>query len=107
MGEDRGGVTKTERPHRRTPTVLATLVLGLVAVWGLFQWVGLEIIRTSRRAVPLEHAAPDERATTDRPAPVSRPRNIILFIADGLGFAHLWRREPRSTASTARASGTG
>lgn len=67
-------------------------VVGGVLVWAVFHFLRPKVARVSRTQKPLVQVA----TPWDEPWEVSvsgvdldRPRNLILFIVDGLGFAHL------------------
>ena len=81
---------------RRRPLIgyLLTVAILVVLAWAAFEIIGLRVVRVSRRAVPLRQAdatpaqAPRaEESIADLAA--ETPRNLILVIADGFGFAHL------------------
>ncbi len=80
---------------RRRPFIGYLLTAAVLAVlaWAAFEIIGLRVVRVSR-AVPLRQAdAPQaqvprlQESTADVAA--ETPRNLILVIADGFGFAHL------------------
>ena len=78
---------------RRWIGQLLKLTLLVVLIWVLLQILGLKIVRVSKlsqRLDPISVSLNREDATAFPLAmPEERPRNLILFIADGLGFAHL------------------
>lgn len=78
------------RRRRALRGLLKSLAL-LVAVYFVLGWLGFKIARTSRVPVPLSGSALEtSRATTGRlDDEVRRPANLIVVVADGLGFAHL------------------
>ncbi len=66
----------------------------MILAWAAFEIIGLRVVRVSRHAVPLRqadalpaHESTAEESTADLAA--EAPRNLILVIADGFGFAHL------------------
>jgi alkaline phosphatase len=66
-------------------------VVLVIALYLLLPWLGLRVTRVARKAVPLvgselEHS----RAASAEPrARGAKPANVIVFVGDGLGFAHL------------------
>jgi len=81
---------------RRRPLIGYLLTVAALAVfaWAAFEIIGLRVVRVSRRAVPLRQAETPQAQVpmTQEPTADLRaetPRNLILVIADGFGFAHL------------------
>ena len=72
---------------------ISMIALGVGLVWAVFQLLGLQVVRVSQLGAPLNQATVDLQQEEGTPfsyeAPSETPRNVILFIADGLGFAHL------------------
>lgn len=72
-----------------------TGLLGLVAVlivlyYSLLPSVGLRVTRMSNNPVPLEGSELNRsRRESERSTTAEKPVNLIVFVADGLGFAHL------------------
>lgn len=62
-------------------------------VWAVFHYLGLQVVRVSRLPTRLNQATvplQQEEGTPFASEPqTDPPRNVILFIADGVGFAHL------------------
>ncbi|MEM7582549.1 MAG: alkaline phosphatase [Acidobacteriota bacterium] len=67
------------------------IVLGILAasIWWLFQYFGVTLIRVDRTETELKRSPSVFDDQPPAPAPAEFPRNVILFIADGMGFAHL------------------
>lgn len=88
---------RDEQQDRRTGVKrrLLTGLLLVVAVGGALYlslpWAGLRVARATRSPVSLEGSELERsRGATARLArQTARPVNVILFVADGLGFAHL------------------
>ena len=81
---------------RRRPFIgyLVTVAILAVLAWAAFEIIGLRLVRVSRRAVPLHQSdAPQAQVTMPEESAADladrTPRNLILVIADGFGFAHL------------------
>ncbi len=72
-----------------TRLALGFVLLLAAIVWATFRVKGLTVIRVDRTTIELMRspAVLDQPAAT--PAPEQLPRNIVVFIADGLGFSHL------------------
>jgi alkaline phosphatase len=70
---------------RRRVSLLVKTVVVLGLLWAAFELLGLRVVQVSR-SVPLVQA---EIAPSQYPNVGTPPRNVILFVADGLGFAHL------------------
>ena len=95
--DPRAPATGPEAPAKRRRRLLGYLVpVAVLAIlaWAAFEIIGLRVVRVSRRAVALSQAeAPPAEmpagaeSTADPEA--ETPRNLILVIADGFGFAHL------------------
>ena len=88
------GSGATAPRRRRFIGYLVPVAVLVVLAWAAFEIIGLRLVRVSRRAVPLRQAeAPRSQipmageSTADLAA--ETPRNLILVIADGFGFAHL------------------
>jgi len=67
-------------------------VLGfLVALYFLLPWIGLRVTRVARSPVAVAGSTLErsEGVTTRLATHDGRPSNLILFVADGFGFAHL------------------
>lgn len=84
----------SERRNRLRVLVSCLAFLGVMvaASWLALRITGRAITKTELYPRQLERVAPPERAPASsaiEPAAASRPKNIVLFIADGLGFAHL------------------
>ncbi len=83
------------RSKRSTALAVAIVLLKIVGVAvGLYlclPLLGFQVMRVARTPVPLEGSELERSraATTRLPESVTRPANVILFVADGLGFAHL------------------
>ena len=90
-------VSKSQVPptsrFRRWISFILKVALGVGLVWAAFQFLGLQIVRVSRLPAPLDQASVPLQQEEGRPfsyeSPFETPHNLILFIADGLGFAHL------------------
>lgn len=85
-------VTRKSRLRRWIGSLLKVLA-GVALVWAAFQVLGLQVVRVSRlptrldqATVPLQQGEGTPFASEPQTDP---PRNVILFIADGVGFAHL------------------
>lgn len=77
--------------NRSLTTLLAGTVLG-IAVSGTLLLVYLlagshELIKISSQDAPMNRGNGSRAVTL--PVPSTTPRNLIVFIADGMGFAHL------------------
>lgn len=85
-------LTQTSRWRRWIGSLLKVGV-GVALVWAAFQLLGLQVVRVSRLPVPLDLAAvplqQGEGTPFSNETLTETPRNLILFVADGLGFAHL------------------
>ena len=78
-------LTKRGRLRRLALGTLAGFAL-IVVVWAALPLVGLRVMKVQRLPAPLVQVQATEKLVV---APASRPRNLILFIADGFGFTHL------------------
>lgn len=84
----------SERRNRLRVLVSCLALLGIMAAasWLVLRITGRAITKVELYSEQLERVAPPEWAPASSAlelATASRPKNIILFIADGLGFAHL------------------
>lgn len=78
---------------------LLLIALGATLVWAVFHFFDLRVARESRHRQPLRratvslHQSPppllEEAVGLSAGEQAEKPRNLILVIADGLGFAHL------------------
>ena len=67
---------------------LAGAILAVAVLFWLLPSLGWQWIRASGPVPMVAPLPPPDRGTASQ-GPVERPRNLILFVADGLGFAHL------------------
>lgn len=85
--------TRRKGPGRSIAIALLGALAALVGVYFfVLPWAGLRVIRASRSPVPLEGSELDRSRSASAPsatAAAARPANLIVFVADGLGFAHL------------------
>jgi alkaline phosphatase len=76
---------------RSAVTWLLKLVGLALLLYVLLPVAGFRVIRIARTPVPLTDSELERsRLSSSSPAgPGERPRNLVVFVADGLGFAHL------------------
>ncbi len=77
---------------RLPPKVRFLVTIGLVAiaVWSIFALLGLRLVRVARPSEALRQGTGYQpRLERHAEANEAMPRNLVLVIADGFGFAHL------------------
>ncbi|MBT8303410.1 MAG: alkaline phosphatase, partial [Bacteroidia bacterium] len=72
--------------HWKRTSLFTVLVIALL-VYGIFYLVGLKIVKKSSGDV--EFAPGENTVKTATTISNNKPKNIILFVADGFGFSHL------------------
>jgi len=80
------------KPDRRRLLVGLGKALALLAlVYVLFSLLGLRVSRVSRSPVELQGSELERSSVATAPVVLegAGPSNVIVFVADGLGFAHL------------------
>ena len=83
--------TKSRGLKRRVFVAVLKVVVVIIALYFLLPWVGLRVLRVPRSSVAIEGSVLEQsRAETiELTQNATRPVNVIVFVADGLGFAHL------------------
>ncbi|MDH3402185.1 MAG: alkaline phosphatase [Acidobacteriota bacterium] len=78
------------RLRRRLGTLALKLLGVALALYLLLPLFGLRLTRVVRRPVPLAGSELERsRAAARLGGPAGGPTNLVVFVADGLGFAHL------------------